>query len=469
MAEAAQRPPPPPCKRCRAADAPYRLRNDPACRSVTPRRRRFGLAHCPRRARAPARPPPPRRCPLADRAPRARRPCYADYVEAKAGRRLGALARDTRTSPRPAPRRYLAGLSFGASSAVMTRVLDDSARFHSSRKASPAFHALVVHVDTDLTAARRARPRAADAGTSTSTAADTHADADTPARRLLDRYRERFPNLAFECVHLGRALRLRTIDWPSLLPAAGPGHQRPGADGDGSHDDDVDRLRVFFDSLPSLTSRADVLRLLIRHVLLDIALRRGYTALLLGHTTTALAALTLSEVANGRGYSVPWQVNDGPYAVRTYARRPDDGPADEEPSRAQMPVHYILRELFRAEITQYLALSPALRELVPADDAAAADGRAIVSHKDVSIDDVMRRYFDGVEGPYEGIVANVVRTAGKLDRAPAAAGSGSCGMCGAALDEHGDSRWAGELGHDLEGEGGHGAGLCYGCRRSISG
>lgn len=312
----------------------------------------------------------------------------------------------------------------------MTHVLDDSAKFHSSRRSSPAFEALVVHVDTDLS-----HPAAKE---------------DTPAARLLAKYRERFPNVSFECVHLSKAFGVRTVDWSSL--------QGLGEEGDG---DDTERLRRFFDSLPSITSKADILRLLIRHLLLDMALEGSHTALLLGHSTTALASLTLSEVANGRGYAVPWQINDGPFTVCIYG--PSAGASGgKETSRAEMPVYYPLREVFRNEIMLYLDLMPSLRELIPADSAASG---SVVSHKDLSIEEVMSRYFDSVEGPYAGIVANVVRTTGKLDRV---AGDDFCHMCGMTLDEQGDSRWAGDLGDDLE-ENGPQARLCYGCKRSISG
>ncbi|XP_044718068.1 cytoplasmic tRNA 2-thiolation protein 2 domain-containing protein [Hirsutella rhossiliensis] len=357
-----------PCNRCKDPAAPHTLRNYPTCRN-----------------------------------------CYVDYVEAKAGRRLGALARDTRTSARPAPRKYLAGLSFGPSSTAMTNVLDGSARFHSSRKSSPAFEPLVVHVDTNLSHAGPAQ--------------------DTTAHKLLARYRERFPNVTFEYVHLSQALRIKSMDWSSLLRA-----------GDRA-DHDTHRLRAFLDSLPSATSRADMLRLLVRNLLLDMALDRSSSALLLGHSTTALASLTLSEVANGRGFTIPWQINDGPY---------------------RMHVYYPLREILRNEIMLYLDLVPSLRDLVPADDASST---SVVSHKDLSIDEVIRRYFDGVEGPYSGIVTNVVRTTGKLDRAT---GSDGCPMCGMGVDEQGDSRWAGELGDD-DAKPGSWTRLCYGCKRTMGG
>ncbi|KJZ76042.1 hypothetical protein HIM_04498 [Hirsutella minnesotensis 3608] len=360
------------------------------------------------------------------------RNCFVDYVQGKAGKRLGALARDTRTSARPAPRKYVAGLSFGPSSTAMASVLDASARFHTSRKASPAFDAVLVHVDTNLSQNSPAE--------------------NAPAQERLARFRERFPNLSFEYVPLSRVLGAKCMNWPALV----------GVEAIGSGDGEQARLlQGFLDSLPSTTSRADMTRLLVRNLLLDMALERSSSALLLGHSTTALASLTLSEVANGRGFTIPWQVNDGLYKFCLYEQASDPS-LRPEPTWVEMPIYYPLREVFRNEIMLYLDLAPVLRDLVCDDDAAAS---SIVSHKDLSLEEVIRKYFDSVEGPYSGIVANVVRTTGKLDRATAHIG---CEICGVALDEQGDSRWAGELGDSVTTRDGS-ARLCYGCKRTVNG
>jgi cytoplasmic tRNA 2-thiolation protein 2 len=198
-------------------------------------------------------------------------------------------------------------------------------------------------------------------------------------------------------------------------------------------------------------------------------MERSYSALLLGHSTTALASLTLSEVANGRGFAVPWQINDGAFTVCTYGGRSADGDGagaqDQDDGKVQFPVYYPLREILKAEVVTYLGTTPSVRDLVPADNSSSS---SVVSHKDQSIEEVMARYFEGVEGPYSGIVTNVVRTAGKLDRLVS---SRYCRLCGITLDEEGDSTWAGELGDDpAEGAGGSDAGkLCYGCKRSLGG
>lgn len=360
---------------------------------------------------------------------RTRSDCYVTFIDTKVNRRLATLNRETQTTHKPVPRRYLAGLSFGSSSSVLAQVLDGKTQYHASKKGSAAFDCHVVHVDTDLNSPE---PTAGEI---------------TPAQRLLAKYREKHPRITFECVHLSKVLEVKTVDWAAL----------PSIEGS----DNVERLRNLFDSLPSVSSKADILRLFIRHLLLNLAIEKSYNALLLGHSTTALASLTLSEVANGRGFAVPWQVNDGPYTVCTYEQRSTkDSTPSQEVSRTTIPVYYPMRETFKGEITIFVSLTPALEELVLVDNAATG---SVVSHKDLSIEEVVGRYFETVEESYSGVVANVVRITAKLDKAE---GTESCRLCGMTRDELGDSRWAGELG-DEEDEAG--ADLCYGCKRSLNG
>lgn len=338
------------------------------------------------------------------------------------GKRLNQLHKDTRASKDLTARSYLAGLSFGPSSSVLAELLDDTARRHQARKSSSPFKPVIVHVDTDLSSAC----------------------GESPAQRLLDEYRQRFTHVTFVCVPLADVLAVESVDW-STLPLDDKTPDDPGA-----------TLQRLLDSLPTVTSRADVLRQLIRHLLLHAAISHSCSALLLGHSTTALAALTLSEVANGRGFAVPLQVADGHTTVCTYER----GTA-RETGRLEFPVYYPMREVFRNEMLQYIKLVPSLSGLVPEESRA---GASVVSHKDLSIEEVMARYFNSVEEGYSGIVANVVRTTGKLERM---AGDRFCGTCGMTLDVMGDMRWAGELGDDVEESGA--VRLCYGCKRSVHG
>ncbi|KAH7313299.1 Thiouridylase subunit 2 [Stachybotrys elegans] len=377
-----------PCNRCKKVSALHKLRHETVCRD-----------------------------------------CFVGYVDAKVIKRLGALLRDIRTSQAPESRRYLTGLSFGQSSAALLQVLDSYRAYQASKKSSSSVEVLAIHVDTDLSCPGEVT--------------------ETPAQRLLAKYREKYPNISLECVHLTKVLEVQTVDW-SALPAL------RGAT-------DLERLRNLFDNLPSVTSKADILRLFIRHILLNAAIENSSKVLLFGHTTTSLAALTLAEVANGRGFAVPWQVNDGPFTICTYDTTPEA--AGKEVARSEFPVYYPMREVFKNELATYVDLTPSLKELVQTGTSATDN---VVSHKDLSIEEVMTRYFSNVEGPYSGIVSNVVRTAGKLDRV---ASGRNCHMCSATLDEQGDSRWAGEMGDDpSDGSASASRGrLCYGCIRSIHG
>ncbi|ROW12263.1 hypothetical protein VMCG_00387 [Cytospora schulzeri] len=391
------------CRRCKVSEATHEIRIEPACR-----------------------------------------PCYCRFVNMKTVKRLEVLAKQIGAAPTQT-KKILVGLSFGASSASLVNVLDETIQHQLSKRPTPAYNPVMVHIDTDL-----------------SSTAD---DSSSTSQKLLDRYSERYPRFQFTRIPLTDVLDLETIDW-SALPVA-PGRDESKTPGE--------RLQDFFARLPSTTSRADVLRLFVRHLLISTATREGSHALLLGYSTTALAELTLGETAKGRGYSLPWMVDDGPQSIRSFGIPQGNGAASEgagepvgsdlEVSKevARLPIYYPLRDVFRKELTIYTGLvSPPLTDLLGSPDLARS-GSAVVSHKDVSIDDVMSRYFQDVEENYPSIVANVVRTTAKLERLDDEDGEASCGLCGMGLDELGDERWKGEIGDD----GGEYGRLCYGCQRAM--
>ena len=298
--------------------------------------------------------------------------------------------------------------------------------------APAAYELLVLHIDTDL------RSKAS--------------GEVSPAEELLARYRERFPGMEFRCVSLSDALELRSVDWSALPSVEASGDPR-------------EKMRALFDMLPSVTSRADVLRLLIRHLLLAQAIETGCEALLLGCTTTALAELTLAEVAQGRGFSVPWQSYDGPFPLPPGTASSPSSSESNGTSPRTMHIYYPLRDVFRKEIHTFLDLcDQPLMDLVVSPEGESG---AVVSHKDLSIEETMTRYFESVEESYPAVVANVVRTTGRLERADVGEGE-ACSVCGMAVDERGDARWKGEIGAEVRQQEGT-ARLCHGCERSIHG
>ncbi|KAI2471419.1 hypothetical protein F4781DRAFT_110794 [Annulohypoxylon bovei var. microspora] len=413
--------------------------------------------------------------------------CFAYYVSSKAIKRLEALQRET-SAPRSGsgPRgqrqrqRYLVGLSCGPSSTALLHVLTENVRQQQARGQKTArFEYVAVHVVDDTLLG------------------SSSVEAEEP---YLAAYRARFPDADLLSVPLSSALALQSVDWaalPSPSPSPNPNTPLPPAH----------QLSSILSLLPSPTSRADVRRLLVRHILVATAARRGCDALLLGHSTTSLAELTLSETAKGRGFSLPYLVNDGlvPVPARldvnnaasvdtdTNSNGTESDPSTPTPTT--LPIYSPLRELFRKELLTYLSYTtPPLTPLLPSSETTNSNG-AVVSHRDLSIDDVLSRYFSTVEESYPSVVANVVRTTGKLSRRPGGhdhdhgadsngndhsnGSSGrneeaTCGLCAAGIDEQGDERWRGEIGSGsgAAGETEDGRGkprLCYGCERSIHG
>lgn len=368
-------------------------------------------------------------------------PCYRRYVQMKAIKRLEAASKEIRAVP-TRTKKVLVGLSFGVSSSSLIHMLDESANSQLKKRPTPAYDPVVVHVETEMSGRPSSSP------------------SQNQKQKLLDKFIERYPRLTFRSIPLTTALDLETIDWSSLPAAPGDSGEEP-----------EERLHNFFARLPSTTSRADILRLFVRHILISTALSEGCHALFLGCSTTALAALTLGETAKGRGFTLPWMINDGPQPVHAFTApvTPTGAGSDTRAQAAgrevaRLPIYYPLREVFRNELVEYAGLvSPPITDLV-LPSGAAAPGAAVVSHKDVSIDDVMTRYFDEVEASYPSIVANVVRTTAKLERLGVEGDDMSCGLCGMGLDELGDERWKGEIGDVDAGEYGR---LCYGCQRSM--
>lgn len=207
-------------------------------------------------------------------------------------------------------------------------------------------------------------------------------------------------------------------------------------------------LDTILSSLPSSTSVSDILTILRTRLTVSLAKSHDCEGILLGHSTTALAERILSTTALGRGFSLPWQVSDGPspYGVSMY---------------------YPLRDVLRKELLSHcLICFPQLQGLV--DPRAFEEVKVPVSKKDTSIEALMRGYFEDVEEGYPSIVSNVVRTAGKLEERALGEGDVVCRLCALPVEE-GRMGIAGWGGHQEEGgvESKEGSELCYGCSRSL--
>ncbi|KAI1338050.1 hypothetical protein F5Y15DRAFT_141665 [Xylariaceae sp. FL0016] len=442
------------------------------------------------------------------------RTCFATFVSSKIIKRLEVLQRETRGVRLPSrPQRYLLALSLGPSSTALLAVLAQNLARQRQRGQRAKFELVVAHVST-----------------SSSEGEEGEEEGDGNEVRDIARFRAAFPAVEIAVLPLSRLLTpeyRHLIAWSALPPLAPEDALPP-----------PQRLSDLLSRLPSASSRADVTRLLTRHLLIAHAARSGCDVLLLGYNTTALAELTLAETAKGRGRGLPWLVNDGMWPLPRSLDAADVTDGEEEtgasadttttissspnerPGRtSSLPIYSPLRDLFRKELLLYLRHPPdasaatgsssgsspdtppnPLPSLFPPSilDPSLHPRPSVISHKDLSIDAVMSRYFADVEASYPSVVANVVRTTGKLRREDdghgavgeaerATSSSSRCGLCGTGLDAEGDARWKGEIGEtDLatetetetersgSGDGNGGASrsranLCYGCERSVRG
>lgn len=425
-------------------------------------------------------------------------------MASKAVKRLEVLQRETRGPKLPSrPQRYLLALSRGPSSTALLHILNENLRRQRERNQRVKFELVVVFVEVDIDVdgdgdQTRTGPGVnspaivSDAVSSASMNGNTAPSLDKDPSPLppTDPFTTHFPDLPIHKVSLSDTLSSPAIDWSSL-PAPGPEEDKslPAPR----------RLASFFAGLPSASARADTARLLTRHALFAAAAAHACGVVLLGYNTTALAELTLCEAAKGRGFGISWLVNDGAFPLpspRSVIDPAEPASAETDSASPSIQIYSPLREIFRKEILTYLSVAHSSAGRPLSDlffpSSSGGEGRreskstlaAVVSHRDLSLDEVVSRFFADVEASYPSVVANVVRTTGKLNRAAAAgAGAGdaeeeeeetrppSCGLCAVRLDPLGDDRWKGEIGEVgfRDGRKRGGGALCYGCERSVRG
>lgn len=290
-------------------------------------------------------------------------------------------------------RMLLLPLSYGASSTVLLHFLSQHLQGQMEKTGRTGFKLHVIHVQL---------PERGTNGTS------------------LSGLRARYPEHEYSTVKLSDVF---TVLDPQDIPAA--------LDLSGEHDhiSDETRLSCMLSALNSATSRIDVIQILLRKVIVRRARDLGCEAVLWGDNTTRLAEQSLSESAKGRGSALPWIVADGH-------------------SLHGIPFYYPMRDLLRREIASLTSLlTPPLEHFTSNNDCE----KAVVSSKNTSIDDLMRQYFSSVEQDYPSIVANVVKTSGKLHLSPLEDIHQQCEVCDIPLNGQAQER----------------SRLCRGCVRTL--
>lgn len=190
-----------------------------------------------------------------------------------------------------------------------------------------------------------------------------------------------------------------------------------------------ERLDAFRASIATATAKADVDQILLNRLVVAYAKELNCDAILWGDSDSRLAAKTLANVAKGRGSALTWQVSDG-----------------KSPSGLEF--NFPLRDLFQTELHSYANLIPELMAIIIPDEPPSENTLT----KNLSIDELMMRYVQTHGEKYPGVMANVTRTANKLQPATVIAGARRCAFCDAFMRDTGE-----------QGE------FCYACARSRPG
>lgn len=345
------------------------------------------------------------------------RDCFTKYVHTKIIKRMESFR--VRHSTVGKQRKLLLPLSFGVSSITLLHILSHHLQTQTGRTGRTGFALHVLFVDTSAV------------------------EVSCPDSGRLELVRERYPQHTYSVAQLadifvGENSMSGLEDQLGISPTTNGEVPTPPQE----------KLEDLIASLPSATSRSDVITILRTRLIVHDAQELGCEAILWGDSTTRLAERTLAETAKGRGFSLAWQVSDGdtPHGVS---------------------FHYPVRNLLKKELVTHADMvSPPLTPLI----AGSGPTEASVSSKNTTIDDLMKQYFESVEENYPSIVANVVRTSSKLKAPTVRETDTVCEMCRMPVTDgaFGIHGWGGDqVEAPLASEDGATARLCYGCTRSV--
>ena len=181
-------------------------------------------------------------------------------------------------------------------------------------------------------------------------------------------------------------------------------------------------------STRSVTTRTDLRELFLRRLLVSLAKQHKCDSILWGHSDSKLAAQALADVAQGRGGSVPAGISDGTSATGINFNHP-------------------MRDLFKSELELYASVLPEPLEVMPEAETGPSP-----SIRNTSIDNLLSTYILSQGEKYPSIMANVVRTAGKLQVQEKGSGAKVCCVCSSPTLQEDDVN-------------GQSRSLCYGCER----
>ena len=349
------------------------------------------------------------------------RECFESYITTKIVKRLESYK--VRGGFKDPPKILLLPLSFGVSSIIMLHMLDQQFRIQLERINRTGYEIKVLFIDQCAVIGQ------------------------TEYEAHLSLLKQRYPSHIYSVVSLENVFDYNINLEDELSNKATFGDNSPSST-------NLERMDCLLSSLPSATSRTDIINILRLRLIVAFAQQHGCDNIIWGDSTTRLAERTLSETAKGRGSSIPWLTADGisPYGIK---------------------FSYPMRDLLKKELIAYASM--VLPPLSPLIMARKPPTYVSASSKDTTIDDLMNQYFESVEQNYPSIVANVVRTSNRLEQPSFEPTACPCQICGLPTTKwsQGLHGWGGDQENPSTALSADAATverddrLCYGCARTI--
>ncbi|KAK9854574.1 hypothetical protein MYU51_003687 [Penicillium brevicompactum] len=334
-------------------------------------------------------------------------PCYKSFVGQKV---VGRLIHYRPHGRDHAPHKLLLPVSYGVSSSVLMHVLhaDRQRRLDAGRLVGYDVHVLVIDP---------------------STISATDESFDQKFKLMQATY----PAYTFSCVPF-HGIFDHDVEVEEIMQEyAGPHFK------DNKSLSNEERLTAFRSSISTATSQADIDTILLTRLVVAFAKKSGCQSVIWGDSDSRLAAKALAVVAKGRGASLTWQVSDGmsPWGLK---------------------FEYPLRDLYKAELHQYESICPELSDIIIPEQAPSEN----VLTKNLSIDELMLRYVQSQGAKYPGVMANVARTANKLDSSTSGSAA-TCALCAGLL---GNTEGNTGVTVSNQAQDNQSSQFCYGCMRS---
>ncbi|GAV47689.1 hypothetical protein ZYGR_0H05350 [Zygosaccharomyces rouxii] len=197
-------------------------------------------------------------------------------------------------------------------------------------------------------------------------------------------------------------------------------------------DSDPYNLKDLLEQCPNRSSREDLLTFIIRRLVKRYAYQHNHKAILWGHSMTKLADETMSLVVKGRGEHIN-SLFDSSQLDQDYG--------------GKFRHLYPLKDVLLSEVDAYCYSAGLDKHLVnyTAQDTlllqkrceTKASGKLI---KNMTINEMVRKYFDDIEGDYSNVISTVVRTADKLAEPKLIEPNVKCSLCQGNIHTRG-SEW----------------------------